>query len=260
MPRTNTALLPIRQFFPYKVETVKLDDGQIKRESDMALTLAFDIYGTLIDTAGVTKYLAELIGDDAHRFSECWRQKQLEYSFRRGLMSQYVDFSVCTRDALEFTCQTLNQPLAAEAKQNLLQTYRILPAFADVLPALERLKSDGHRLFAFSNGKPNDLTSLLEHAGLSPFFSDTISVHEIGTFKPNPKVYQHFLKRTDSTAATSWLISSNPFDVLGAMAVNMQAAWIKRSPKAHFDPWGVEPTLTVESLIELAQRVITNTE
>ena len=59
----------------------------------MATTLAFDVYGTLIDTQGVTKTLTKWIGDRAEMFSETWRNKQLEYSFRRGLMQSYQPFS-----------------------------------------------------------------------------------------------------------------------------------------------------------------------
>jgi 2-haloacid dehalogenase len=35
----------------------------------------------------------------------------------------------------------------------------------------------------------------------------------------------------------------------------MRAAWIKRSPDALFDPWGIEPTLTVTSLANLADQI-----
>jgi 2-haloacid dehalogenase len=35
----------------------------------------------------------------------------------------------------------------------------------------------------------------------------------------------------------------------------MRAAWIQRSPDAIFDPWGIEPTLTVDSLSGLADAV-----
>jgi 2-haloacid dehalogenase len=52
----------------------------------MSVTLAFDVYGTLIDTHGVVSALQALIGDKAKDFSHSWREKQLEYSFRRGLM------------------------------------------------------------------------------------------------------------------------------------------------------------------------------
>ena len=48
-------------------------------------TIAFDVYGTLIDTDGVVSQLREWIGSQADVFSQTWRSKQLEYSFRRGL-------------------------------------------------------------------------------------------------------------------------------------------------------------------------------
>ena len=54
----------------------------------MAITLAFDVYGTLIDTHGVVSELNNLVQDKAEAFSHKWREKQLEYSFRRGLMQK----------------------------------------------------------------------------------------------------------------------------------------------------------------------------
>jgi 2-haloacid dehalogenase len=67
-------------------------------------TIAFDVYGTLIDTNGVVSRLREWIGSQAEVFSQTWRSKQLEYSFRRGLMRRYENFAVCTRQALEEVC------------------------------------------------------------------------------------------------------------------------------------------------------------
>lgn len=60
-------------------------------------TIAFDVYGTLIDTDGVVSRLREWIGSQADVFSQTWRSKQLEYSFRRGFMRRYENFAVCTR-------------------------------------------------------------------------------------------------------------------------------------------------------------------
>jgi len=70
----------------------------------MALTLAFDVYGTLIDTSGVTLALQQHVGDRAGAFARLWREKQLEYSFRRGLMQRYEPFTVCTQNALDYAC------------------------------------------------------------------------------------------------------------------------------------------------------------
>ena len=117
----------------------------------MKIVLAFDVYGTLIDTTGVVSKLRELIGVTAGDFSRTWREKQLEYSFRRGLMRQYEDFAICTRDALEYTCAYFDAALTQADKEALLSTYRVLPPFDDVTTSLDGLRNGGFELYAFSN-------------------------------------------------------------------------------------------------------------
>lgn len=55
----------------------------------MSTTLAFDVYGTLIDTHSVISQLRSIVSETAIEFSNTWREKQLEYAFRRGLMRKY---------------------------------------------------------------------------------------------------------------------------------------------------------------------------
>ena len=43
----------------------------------MPITLAFDVYGTLIDTHNVVSELEQIVGDKAAAFSHTWRDKQL---------------------------------------------------------------------------------------------------------------------------------------------------------------------------------------
>ncbi len=221
----------------------------------MKITLAFDIYGTLIDTHGVKVSLQQMIGDKAEGFSNLWREKQLEYSFRRGLMQNYKDFSVCTRDALEYCCMRLSQDLSAEQKQILMQEYRKLPAFPDVLPCLKSLKRQDYRIFAFSNGHADAVAGLLQHARVDSYFDGVVSVHDLRSFKPNPAVYTHFLRSSGATGGQAWLISSNPFDVIGAVSAGMLSAWVRRSPDALFDPWGIEPTITITGLQDLGSGI-----
>ena len=90
----------------------------------MSITLAFDVYGTLIDTQGVVAVLREMIGNKAEKFSRTWRDKQLEYSFRRGLVRNYENFAVCTSNALDYTCTYCKSPLTKEQKNELLGIYR----------------------------------------------------------------------------------------------------------------------------------------
>ena len=220
-----------------------------------SVTIAFDVYGTLIDTNGVTGLLETMVGQRAAEFSRLWRDKQLEYSFRRGLMRRYENFGVCTRDALEHTCSFMQAALDTNQKQQLLNCYRTLPAFPDVAPSLEELEAAGHRLYAFSNGTREAVEGLLFAAGIRDRFLDIVSVDEIASFKPDPAVYDHFLSRTGGDAGSAWLVSSNPFDVIGAVSAGMRAAWVKRSDEALFDPWGIEPTAIVHSLAGLQAAV-----
>jgi len=221
----------------------------------MKTTLAFDVYGTLIDTHGVIETLKKHIGDMAPSFSQTWRDKQLEYSFRRGLMAKYVDFGVCTSQALDYTCGYYELELSDQIKEELLGVYRMLPAFPDVEIGLHQLKTAGFSLYAFSNGKEEALEQLLSNAGIRDLFIGLVSVDDIKVFKPAPATYTHFLQKAETVSGNAWLISSNPFDVIGARSAGMHAAWVQRSSKALFDPWGIEPTLTVSDLAELAEKL-----
>jgi len=222
----------------------------------MQTTLAFDVYGTLIDTHGVLAALQELIGDNAKNFSQTWRDKQLEYSFRRGLMQNYENFAVCTSHALDYTCAYYKLSLTTEQKQELLDNYRTLPAFKDVNDGLARLNEANFRLYAFSNGSADAVETLLVTAGIRDFFLGVVSTDELKSFKPNPAVYGHFLRKSEASGNSAWLISSNPFDVIGAISAGMKAAWVKRSEEAIFDPWGIDPTITVHNLIELDEQIM----
>jgi len=215
------------------------------------LTFGFDVYGTLIDTHGVVLELEQHIGELAPAFSQLWRDKQLEYTFRRGLMQAYEPFGVCTRHALEFVNQHLNCGLSQEQLGRLIDCYSTLPAFADAIAGLESAKESGAAIYAFSNGQAAAVEKVLNNADISHYFDGIVSVDEIQTFKPNPKVYEHFIARTQSTAQTAWLVSSNGFDVIGGVAAGMNAAWIQRDPSLTFDPWQVNPTITLDTLAKL---------
>jgi 2-haloacid dehalogenase len=83
-------------------------------------------------------------------------------------------------------------------------------------------------------------------------FEGVVSVHDVQSFKPDPKVYKHFLKQTLSTKNETWLVSSNSFDVYGALSEGWKAVWLNRDSKGHLDPWGKQPTAEIENLRELS--------
>lgn len=217
----------------------------------MRYTIAFDIYGTIINTSGVFETLKTIVPYETQLFMETWRNKQLEFSFRRALMNCYVDFSVCTKEALDYACLLLDVSLSSGEKEALMNSYKTLPVFEDVEPCLVDLRAQGHRIYAFSNGSEKAIVQLLKNASIIEHFHGIVSVESQKTFKPNPKVYEYFNEASQSLKSESWLISGNSFDVIGASSYGMNTAWVQRSAKAVFDPWEYKPTITVKSLTDL---------
>ena len=85
--------------------------------------IGFDVYGTLVDPLGMDAALREHVGDLAERFAATWRERQIDWTFRRALMGRYVDFDVVTRDAFRVTSAMLGVDLRT-AEAGLLDTYR----------------------------------------------------------------------------------------------------------------------------------------
>ena len=216
------------------------------------ITIGFDVYGTLVDPLEMSQYLHKLIGEKSKLFAEIWRQKQLEYTFRRGLMNRYQDFDVCTQQAMQYAIEYFDVSLSSEEQNNLLSLYTTLQPFSDVEPALKTLKQNNYVLVAFSNGIPSTLKALLSNAKLFDYLEDIVSVDELRTFKPDPRVYEYLVIKTGADLANCWVVSSNPFDVIGGKSAGLKTAWIQRDTSNIFDPWEYKPDITAKDLIEFA--------
>ena len=219
------------------------------------MTLAFDVYGTLFDTQGVTSALATIVGDRAAPFAQFWREKQLEYTFRRGLMHNYVDFETCVAQSLAYASRVFGVSPSPENEDKLMARFAQLPLYADAEQALTEAQMAGFRMYAFSNGSADAVSRLLETGDIREYFDDIISCEELKSYKPNPAVYAYFLRRADATGSEAWLVSANCFDVLGAVSAGMRGAWVQRSADMVCDPWEVAPTITADSLIGLAEMI-----
>jgi 2-haloacid dehalogenase len=166
-------------------------------------------------------------------------------------MQNYVDFPTCTRHALDYTCEFLKAAISADDKDRLMQAYAVLPAYPDVESGLKKLRELNCRMFAFSNGRYDSVVKLLQNAGIDNYFDGVVSVDDIKVYKPSPAVYSYFMRRSGSASSDSFLVSGNPFDVIGASSAGMGSIWIKRSPDAVFDPWEIQPSIIIETISDI---------
>ena len=218
----------------------------------MSMTLAFDVYGTLVDPMGMAELLRPEAGEEASALAALWREKQLEFSFRKGLMRVYEDFGVCTRQALRYACAVHGVALSTTREDELMTAYLSLPAFDDALPALKSLNGN-YPLYAFSNGSYPALEKVLGHNDLLGQLDGLVSVDDIKSFKPDPAVYTHARRMTGAWDQPLCLVSSNAWDVIGARAAS-RFTQIARNPAARvFEDWGIEPSAVVTDLSELSQ-------
>ena len=225
----------------------------------MPQALCFDMYGTLCDTRAVESTLADRV--DRPRpvvadIAALWRRKQLEYSYQVSMMAEaYESFWELTAHALDYALDFYGVDTRALDRDAVLAAYETLDAFPDAEPTLERIVDDPDLDLAvaiLSNGSPDMLDTLADNTGLAPYFDVVFSADEVRTFKPSPAVYEHAADRLDRSIETCWLVSSNAWDVAGATAAGMGAAWVNRDGEPP-ERVGGEPTVELETLADLPE-------
>ena len=221
--------------------------------SDDTDALCFDMYGTLCDTSSVTAALGEqlAIADGfAADVDDLWRRTQLRYAQQVALMDEYRPFAEVTERALNYALEFYDLNPAASVREEVIAAYDELDPYPDAADALAEL-SESHTVVVLSNGNPEMLAELAANAGLAEHLDDIVSAHEVRTFKPDPAVYRNAADRLDRSLGDCRLVSSNPWDVAGAVSAGMATAWGDRTREPP-EEGGGEAGPTVETLSGVA--------
>lgn len=188
----------------------------------------FDAYGTLFDVHAAVRKHSTAVGPDATQLSEIWRQKQLEYSWVRGLMDKYVDFWALTEQALDFAFA--KTPSADRStRDDLLSAYATLDAYPEVPAMLKALKDGGARTGILSNGAPSMLDSAVSSAGLGDLLDAVLSVDELRVFKTDQRTYDMVTTEFRVFPEAVSFQSSNRWDIAGATQFGFRTVWINRT-------------------------------
>lgn len=159
--------------------------------------------------------------------------------------------------------------LTPEDEERIMAAYNGLGTFPEVDGALATL-SETPNLdpYVFSNGTEHMITSSLT---TSPSLSKAcavlpptkvISVDPLRVFKPNKQTYLHLAQKVglEDHLDKIWLVSSNPFDAVGAVAAGLKSAWVDRGGHGWVDGLGdavgIEPTVVVEGVDQAVKEII----
>jgi len=222
--------------------------------------VTFDLFGTILDLGGsLTPAIAGFLRQKGaaiapDRFWDQWRARQrIEQYQDTLLMLGHSGYLETARRALVYTLR-LNRVEATTAEiQGVMEAWRELRPFPDVLPALERLRRR-YALAVLSNGEPDYLDHLVRNR-VHWSFDRVISVQVAGAFKPHPGVYRRAAGLLGREAAKCLMVSANSFDVMGARSCGFRGAFVNRY-RLPFEDTPYQPDLTVPDFAELADRLV----
>jgi 2-haloacid dehalogenase len=124
-----------------------------------------------------------------------------------------------------------------------MKAYDSLHVFPEVPAALKLLqdKDGAIEAYIFSNGTDDMVgNSVKKSPDLGPYaslFKSLITVESLQVYKPDPKVYAHLVGAVGKKDGECevWVVSANPFDILGAKVAGLQAAFIDRTGSGWID-------------------------
>ncbi|WP_138005400.1 haloacid dehalogenase type II [Halalkalirubrum salinum] len=220
-------------------------------DPDRVSTITFDSYSTLVDVDAAEQALDARV-EDPEPVSKLWRSRSLAYTFVANQIDAYQPFYEINRDALQYALDTHGVEITTEERDEILAVYHELDVFDDVRAGIERLRDGGYDCYVVSNGNPEMLASMVDHADIGDLIVDTVSADEIETFKPAADLYRYAAGRTGTPLKEITHVSAGWFDVMGASHAGLQTVWVNRK-KTPWESFGTEPDLTIETFFQLAE-------
>ena len=187
----------------------------------------FDAYGTLFDVNAACRELSIEVGENWEELATLWRLRQVEYTWLRNSMNEYIDFWKITENALEYAMEVLNID-NEKLKIELLNLYLKLEAYPEVEKILTILKERGFKTGILSNGSDAMLESAVKNAKIENLLDEIISVERCKIYKPSSKVYdlvKDTFKINNNQVA---FFSSNAWDMHAAANYGFKTIWVNR--------------------------------
>jgi 2-haloacid dehalogenase len=216
--------------------------------------VAFDGF-VVTDPRPVFAKAEELFPGKGPAFGDAWRTRLFEYTWLRTLGGHYVDFWQVTAESLVFAAKASAIDLAADQRDELLQTWLTLKAWPDVAASLKALKAAGIRMAFLANLTETMLDAVVKNSGLEGFFEPHLSTDNVEAFKPDPRAYQ---MGPDAFKLAKEQIAFAAFagwDVAGAKWFGYPTFWVNRA-KTPVEELGVVPDGAGEGMADLVKFVL----
>jgi putative hydrolase of the HAD superfamily len=156
------------------------------------------------------------------------------------------DLNAMRRESIRLGLQRAGEdPALAEPAFNEFFAARMdVTLFDDALPGLKWL-AQRYPIVGLSNG-----TADVHKIGIGEYFVASINAQDVGVGKPDPRIFQAAAQRLGLQPQQILHVGDDAnLDVIGALNVGMQTAWVNRADHLWSQPQ--EPHATVTSMLEL---------
>jgi 2-haloacid dehalogenase len=217
------------------------------------LVILFDVNETLLDMSPLKKKVNEVLGNkEGFRI---WFGMLLQYSLVDNSTGSYHEFSAIADATLDMAAKTLGKEIKEQDKKQALALIKQLKAYPDVEKGLSMLKAAGYRLATLTNSASQTQMAQLNHAGLSKYFEQTLSVDEVKKYKPALESYKYAAKALGVNTGEMVMVAAHGWDIAGALAAGMQAGFIERKGQSLYS-LSPKPQYTGKDLVEMAKAII----
>lgn len=217
------------------------------------LVILFDVNETLLDMSPLKKSINTLLGNEEG--FRIWFAMLLHYSLVDNSTGTYHDFTAIAGATLEMAAGTLGKKIKEQDNKEALGLIKQLKAHPDVEKGLTLLKAAGYRLATLTNSSTQTHMAQLDHAGLSKYFEQTLSIDAVKKYKPALESYQYAAKTLGVDEKDMLLVAAHGWDIAGALKAGMQAAFIERKGQALY-PLAAKPHYSGKDLLEIANAII----
>ncbi|GGF21400.1 haloacid dehalogenase type II [Subtercola lobariae] len=215
--------------------------------------IAFDVNETLLDLKALDEHFVALLGDAKYR--PLWFAQMLQLSFVGGLTGEYVDFRTAQRAALKMVAARIGVTLSDEQAATMVDRMTELPSHPEVPEALERLAASPLTVVALVNSLEEVGEAQLTFAGIRQHFDAVISADSVRALKPAAAPYLAVAERYGVSPDEVRLVAAHSWDVSGALAASLQAAFVAR-PGAVLSPIGSQPDIVGADLTAVADQIL----
>ncbi len=210
--------------------------------------VVFDVNETLLSLSTLRPGFAEVFGT-ADLLGE-WFARMLHGSVVSNELDDYRSFGTIGTEALLVLAHKHGIEVSRERAEGVVAGMRRLDPHPDVVPAFRALRDAGFRTATLTNGSNEAAAAQLEHAGLAPLVDESMTVDEIGKFKPAHQVYETAAERFGVDISKMLMVAAHDWDIAGAAAAGCRTAFVTR-PGVFWSLPGEPPGLVVADLTGL---------